>query len=256
MEFPMAINLKGKKTSLKEDASIYQKHPGDLSEKEKLKAMSGKQKRSYFATYYLPPILIALAALAVVGYILWSDFINKADIYLHCAILNESASDGDLTRMGDDFTSQLGMDADKNKPSFYVYYTRSDLAAEIGANAASDLSEITSRLVAGVLDCMIADENDGSSYYESGFFQELDTFLTKEEYHKWKPYLYIPEKNNPKHAAYGIYLDKSPVYQALFKEKKAIVQKPILSVISNSAQKNKEYAHRLIAYFFPEQKNS
>ena len=100
MEFPMAINLKGKKTSLKEDASIYQKHPGDLSEKEKLKTMSGKQKRSYFATYYLPPILIALAALAVVGYILWSDFINKADIYLHCAILNESAADGDLTRMG------------------------------------------------------------------------------------------------------------------------------------------------------------
>ncbi|MCH5251783.1 MAG: hypothetical protein J1F22_02310 [Lachnospiraceae bacterium] len=251
----MAINLNGKKTSLKEDASIYNKHPGDISEKEKLKTMTGKQKRSYFATYYLPPILIGLAVIVVVGYILWSDFINKSDIYLRCAILNEQIADGDLTRMGDEFTEQLGMDAGKKKPSFYVYYTRSDLAAEIGANAASDLSEITSRLVAGVLDCMIADEKDGSSYYDGGFFLNLEDFLTKEDYARLQDSLYIPEQNNPDKAAYGIYLDKSPVYQALFKEKKAFIEKPIFSVISNSGQENKKYAHKLISFFFPESGN-
>ena len=41
----MALNTKGKKTSLTEEASIYQKRQDDLSDKERIKNMTGKQKR-------------------------------------------------------------------------------------------------------------------------------------------------------------------------------------------------------------------
>lgn len=174
----MAINLNGKKTSLKEDASIYEKRPEHSSEKEKLKSMNGRQKRSYFATYYLPPILVVLAVVAVIGYIVWTDFINKSNIYFRCAVLNESLTDSSLTEFSDSFTKSIGMDEEKNKASFYVYYTRSDLASEIGANAARDQSEITSRIVASNLGGMIADEKDGLSYYDSGFFLKLNDFLS------------------------------------------------------------------------------
>lgn len=249
----MAINLNGKKTSLKENASIYTKRSENMSEREKLKNMSGKQKRSYFATYYLPPILIAAAVLSVIGYILWADFINKSNIYFRCAVLNESVSDAALTEFSDSFTKSIGMDPDKNSASFYVYYTRSDLASEIGANAASDKSEITSRIVASVLGGMIANEKDGHNYYEGGFFLKLDNFLTKDEYSKLKEYLYIPEdEKNTEHAAYGIYLEKSPVYQTLFKEQKARVENPIFSIITNADEEIKEYARKLIHYYFPD----
>lgn len=249
----MAINLNGKKTSLKEDASIYEKRPEHSSEKEKLKSMNGRQKRSYFATYYLPPILVVLAVVAVIGYIVWTDFINKSNIYFRCAVLNESLTDSSLTEFSDSFTKSIGMDEEKNKASFYVYYTRSDLASEIGANAARDQSEITSRIVASNLGGMIADEKDGLSYYDSGFFLKLNDFLSAEEYKKLEKYLYIPvNEKNKEHAAYGVYLDKSPVYHALFKDQKARIERPIFSIITNADEESKAYAKKLIYYYFPD----
>ena len=84
----MALNTKGKKTSLTEEASIYQKRQDDLSDKERIKNMTGKQKRDFFKTYYLPKLLVILAVAGVVFYIVWVDFINKSHIYMRCAILN------------------------------------------------------------------------------------------------------------------------------------------------------------------------
>ena len=75
----MALNTKGKKTSLTEEASIYQKRQDDLSDKERIKNMTGKQKRDFFKTYYLPKLLVILAVAGVVFYIVWVDFINKSD---------------------------------------------------------------------------------------------------------------------------------------------------------------------------------
>ena len=156
----MALNTKGKKTSLTEEASIYQKRQDDLSDKERIKNMTGKQKRDFFKTYYLPKLLVILAVAGVVFYIVWVDFINKSHIYMRCAILNESITDSTLTEFSDRFTDSMKMDYKKNRASFYMYYTRSDVAREMGADTGSDLSEISSRLVANSLDCMIASYED------------------------------------------------------------------------------------------------
>ena len=156
----MALNTKGKKTSLTEEASIYQKRQDDLSDKERIKNMTGKQKRDFFRTYYLPKLLVILAVAGVVFYIVWVDFINKSHIYMRCAILNESITDSTLTEFSDRFTDSMKMDYKKNRASFYMYYTRSDVAREMGADTGSDLSEISSRLVANSLDCMIASYED------------------------------------------------------------------------------------------------
>ena len=65
----MALNIKGKKTSLEEEASIYQKRQDDIPERERLKQMSGKEKRQHFKTYYLPTLLVVLAVSGVIFYI-------------------------------------------------------------------------------------------------------------------------------------------------------------------------------------------
>ncbi len=242
----MAVDLKGKKTSLEEEASIYQKREDDMSGKERFQNMSPKEKRQQFKTYYLPTLLVILAVAAVAFYIIWVDFINKADIYLHCAILNESIEDGDLTELSDQFTTYLGMDPEKEETSFYIYYTDTDVATDMGTDAGTDLTEIGSRLVASALDCMIAKEEDVvDTYMENGFMMDLSEILTEDELTALEPYLY--ERDG---IIYGVNLKDCDKYQALFEDRSAFVEEPILFVITNAEDEGKQYAKALIEYLF------
>lgn len=250
----MAVNLSGKKTSLKDNASIYEKRNDELSAKEQFKHMSAKEKRTHFATYYLPTVLVILAIIAVIGYIFWADVINKKNTYLHCAVLNEVVIDSEFTELSDTFTKSLNMDPEEDKVSFYTYYTNPDIAMKYNADAGKHLTEISSRLVASMLDCMIASAEDvESSYLENGFIQNLRTILTEEEYTKLEPYLYIPEhKDNPNKNAFGIYLTESPVYQKLFTNTSSICEKPIFYIVSNASEEGKANAIKLLYYLFPD----
>ena len=131
----MAVNLKGRKTSLSDEASIYAKRSENLSEKEKLEQMTRKEKWNYFAAYYLPKIAIIAVVILIAGYILWTDFIHKEKVYFRCAVLNENIPDNSLAEFGDRFTESLGKDTSKEGSSFYCYFT--DSAAAAGAGAAA-----------------------------------------------------------------------------------------------------------------------
>lgn len=245
----MALNTKGKKTSLTEEASIYQKRQDDLSDKERMKNMTGKQKRDFFKTYYLPKLLIILAVAGVVFYIVWVDFINKSHIYMRCAILNESITDSTLTEFSDRFTESMKIDYKKNRASFYMYYTRSDVAREMGADTGSDLSEISSRLVANSLDCMIASYEDVENIYlKNGFIMNLNDFLSKNEKEALKPYL-ITKKDEPDKVI-GISLKDCKKYQALFTGRTPITKEPVLYVITNATDEGKNYVKQLIHYLY------
>lgn len=245
----MALNTKGKKTSLTEEASIYQKRQDDLSDKERMKNMTGKQKRDFFKTYYLPKLLVILAVAGVVFYIVWVDFINKSHIYMRCAILNESITDSTLTEFSDQFTDSMKMDYKKNRASFYMYYTRSDVAREMGADTGSDLSEISSRLVANSLDCMIASYEDVENIYlKNGFIMNLNDFLSKNEKEALKPYL-ITKKDEPDKVI-GISLKDCKKYQALFTGRTPIAKEPVLYVITNATDEGKNYVKQLIHYLY------
>ena len=243
----MALNTKGKKTSLTEEASIYQKRQDDLSDKERIKNMTGKQKRDFFKTYYLPKLLVILAVAGVVFYIVWVDFINKSHIYMRCAILNESITDSTLTEFSDRFTDSLKMNYKKNRASFYMYYTRSDVAREMGADTGSDLSEISSRLVANSLDCMIASYED----VENGFIMNLNDFLSKKEKKALKPYLVTQKDEADK--VIGISLKDCKKYRTLFTGRTPITEEPVLYVITNATDEGKNYVKQLIHYLYSDE---
>ena len=248
----MALNTKGKKTSLTEEASIYQKRQDDLSDKERIKNMTGKQKRDFFKTYYLPKLLVILAVAGVVFYIVWVDFINKSHIYMRCAILNESITDSILTEFSDRFTDSMKMDYKKNRASFYMYYTRSDVAREMGADTGSDLSEISSRLVANSLDCMIASYEDVENIYlKNGFFMNLNDFLSKKEKEALKPYFVTQKDETDK--VIGISLKDCKKYQTLFTGRTPITKEPVLYVITNATDEGKNYVKQLIHYLYSDE---
>ena len=248
----MALNTKGKKTSLTEEASIYQKRQDDLSDKERIKNMTGKQKRDFFKTYYLPKLLVILAVAGVVFYIVWVDFINKSHIYLRCAILNESITDSTLTEFSDRFTDSMKMDYKKNRASFYMYYTRSDVAREMGADTGSDLSEISSRLVANSLDCMIAPYEDVENIYlKNGFIMNLNNFLSENEKKALKPYFVT--KKNEADKVIGISLKDCKKYRTLFTGRTPITEEPVLYVITNATNEGKNYVKQLIHYLYSDE---
>ena len=248
----MALNTKGKKTSLTEEASIYQKRQDDLSDKERMKNMTGKQKRDFFKTYYLPKLLVILAVAGVVFYIVWFDFINKSHIYMRCAILNESITDSILTEFSDRFTDSMKMDYKKNRASFYMYYTRSDVAREMGADTGSDLSEISSRLVANSLDCMIASYEDVENIYlKNGFIMNLNDFLSKKEKEALKPYFVTQKDETDK--VIGISLKDCKKYQTLFTGRTPITKEPVLYVITNATDEGKNYVKQLIHYLYSDE---
>lgn len=248
----MALNTKGKKTSLTEEASIYQKRQDDLSDKERIKNMTGKQKRDFFKTYYLPKLLVILAVAGVVFYIVWVDFINKSHIYMRCAILNESITDSILTEFSDRFTDSMKMDYKKNRASFYMYYTRSDVAREMGADTGSDLSEISSRLVANSLDCMIASYEDVENIYlKNGFIMNLNDFLSKKEKEALKPYFVTQKDETDK--VIGISLKDCKKYQTLFTGRTPITEEPVLYVITNATDEGKKYVKQLIHYLYSDE---
>ena len=248
----MALNTKGKKTSLTEEASIYQKRQDDLSDKERIKNMTGKQKRDFFKTYYLPKLLVILAVAGVVFYIVWVDFINKSHIYMRCAILNESITDSILTEFSDRFTDSMKMDYKKNRASFYMYYTRSDVAREMGADTGSDLSEISSRLVANSLDCMIASYEDVENIYlKNGFIMNLNDFLSKKEKEALKPYFVTQKDETDK--VIGISLKDCKKYQTLFTGRTPITKEPVLYVITIATDEGKNYVKQLIHYLYSDE---
>ena len=248
----MALNTKGKKTSLTEEASIYQKRRDDLSDKERIKNMTGKQKRDFFRTYYLPKLLVILAVAGVVFYIVWVDFINKSHIYMRCAILNESITDSTLTEFSDRFTDSMKMDYKKNRASFYMYYTRSDVAREMGADTGSDLSEISSRLVANSLDCMIASYEDVENIYlKNGFIMNLNNFLSENEKKALKPYFVT--KKNEADKVIGISLKDCKKYRTLFTGRTPITEEPVLYVITNATDEGKNYVKQLIHYLYSDE---
>ena len=248
----MALNTKGKKTSLTEEASIYQKRQDDLSDKERIKNMTGKQKRDFFRTYYLPKLLVILAVAGVVFYIVWVDFINKSHIYMRCAILNESITDSTLTEFSDRFTDSMKMDYKKNRASFYMYYTRSDVAREMGADTGSDLSEISSRLVANSLDFMIASYEDVENIYlKNGFIMNLNNFLSENEKKALKPYFVT--KKNEADKVIGISLKDCKKYRTLFTGRTPITEEPVLYVITNATDEGKNYVKQLIHYLYSDE---
>lgn len=247
----MALNIKGKKTTLDEEACIYEKRDENESEKSKWSRMDKSEKITHFKTYYLRNVIIGILVVALVGFFVYKDVIMKKDIIYRCAILNESVMDAPVTEFGDEFVTFLNLDTKKNLSSFHLFYTDNELATQVGASVSSDLTQISSMVYASTLDSMIAGQKDYDSYMDHEFFVDLTEILSEEERNILKEYLYVPDTDkNPQKHPFGVYLDQSSVYNKIFESGGGLVEKPIFGIVFNS--ENKEISKQFLYYVFPE----
>lgn len=251
----MAMDVKGKKTSLREDASIYEKRDEEESEKSKWARMNRQQRITHFKTYYLRPLIIGLVVLAIAGFFLYKDVIMRTDVVYQCAVVNENALDIPVEEFADGFTGSLGLDTARNRSSFRLYYTDGELAGQLGISPVTERTQLSSMIYANTLDSMIAGQKDFDGYREHKFFEDLTKLLSEEELRMLQDRLYIPDTpDNPDKHPYGIYLTGNEVYGQMFEGGGGIVEQPIFGVLFNS--EHKEYSKQFLYYVFPELKRS
>jgi len=125
-------------------------------------------------------------------------------------------------------------------------------AREMGADTGSDLSEISSRLVANSLDCMIASYEDVENIYlKNGFIMNLNNFLSKKEKKALKPY-FVTQKDEADKVI-GISLKDCKKYRTLFTGRTPITKEPVLYVITNATDEGKNYVKQLIHYLYSDE---
>ncbi|WP_026835930.1 hypothetical protein [Eubacterium xylanophilum] len=248
----MAVDLNGKKTSLDDNASIYDKRDDNMSEKEKWQKMSITEKKDHFFGYYFIYIVAGIAILSVIGFFVYKDVIAKKDVYFDVALINEMAMDGPIEEMADKFTTSIGLDPGKKLASFHMYFTNSKVAEKVGASVASDLTTVSSKAFAGMLDGMILGHEDLEGYQERKLYMDLTKVFSENElkYFEDNGLLYYPEKNNESKHPYGINLIKSREYDQIFSMGGGIVKDPYFVVMFNS--KNVGVAEKLMHFMYPD----
>lgn len=162
-----------KKTTLTEDADIYKKRE-DLSEREKLRQMTRKEKMNYLVYYYRGPVLITLIILAFVGYMIY-ETVQPKDVYLlHTAIINNPYSEELLTQVDTEFTPILEPKTEYEKLFLDTqYHYNSDDSSFV-----LSLQEKFSVFVAAnELDVVIAPKSEFENYMNLSIFYDLTEIL-------------------------------------------------------------------------------
>lgn len=162
----MAQNIENKKTTLSDDASIYQKkEERDSSEsvKNNWSNLKGKEKLKYFKDYLLIPILIGIVVIVAVFFFVRSMFRDQQHIQYTVAVMSTKYLEADKVQEHIDELEKV-FELEKND--------RVELEIGLGKTANAGMAEFMTELMAGTLDVIIGTEKDLEDV--SGHFIGLD----------------------------------------------------------------------------------
>lgn len=231
-----------KETKLDENAEIYKKRETTVTEKQKLKDMTTKEKFQYFNDYYRNKTIIAGIAIVTTVSILYTVLTPKPETVLYAAIVNDSLEEEAVEQLTSEFATFVDIDLKSKEIVIDSSYYISEDSANI--SMASE-QKLTTYLYAKDVDVIITDEAQFAKYADQGYFDNLSDHLPTDLYSDLSDSFYLAnEVEGNSINAYGIYLDKSKVYQ----ETGSIIEKPVIGIVANS--KNKEYGVEFIRYLF------
>ncbi len=219
-----------KQTKLSEDAAIYQQRQ-ELSEKDKLKDMSFRNKISYLWEYYKFHALITLLVIGFAIYFIYHLVTPKVETELYAAIINNTISDEIWEQYQTEVSDYLKLDPKTQdvimNPAFYL-----NGSSEYAMNMQTAL---VTYVAAGDVDVMIAPESQFQQFTYKGFNDKLYDNLPTDLYSELTDYLYVTSTDeDPEESAYGIYLTDTD----LFSKNAENTDPYILGIITNSNHKN------------------
>ena len=216
-------------------------------EKNKLKAMSFKDKLWYVWEYYKVPIIGTIVAVCLVFSIGSAVYNNRFETALSCVILNsQPVSEDDLVtgyfdqgfREFIDLTDETKIEVDH---SMSISFDESDMNEFTYA----ELAKLTALISSKELDVMIGRQDSFDHFGEMGGYADLKQILPADIYEKVKDQLYeVTNQETGETIACGLKISDTD-----FLQKTGLsIDGPILGIMSNST--HTDTALKLIYYVF------
>lgn len=236
------MNLKNKKTVLSDDAALYS-HKEDVSEKEKWRAMSKKERWQYFADYYLLKIVAVVVILAVLGSVLHTMLTPKPEVVLSVAVVNDGANQQLYEELQTRFHELIALDEETQQTVFDTGYnfTNGDYQS---------WQKFSIYNMVGDLDVSLLPKSLFEEYAPGGYFSPVAVHLPSDLYGALSDYLLETKQQDEKgtlipdsETVYGIDLTKTWLYEG------QQIEEPMVLVI-NAAPENVGNIEKFLKFLF------
>lgn len=188
----------------------------------KLKDAPLKEKLAYFKEYYLKTTLVVIAALVLIGSIVYSMVTAPEDTGFAAFFYNDTG-DSSSTAMLDEFVAYAGIDTKVHDA--YIDASMDYSSSGSDYNAYTGLEKSMAVISTGELDVIIGDQEAFDYFSKSECFPDITTVLPEDlmEQFQDKLYYYTNEEtgetlplgiyvtDSPKLNEYYYYVDKEPI---------------------------------------------
>lgn len=162
-------------------------------ERSKFSSMNKEQKISYIKTYYLGPIVVAIAVLMFIIWFVLETVVFHKEVLLSGCTVNVRISDETKSYLTDGLLEYLGGDSKKQIVNLnsdnYVDYSKDDSAPYgEGMNGYMDQTMLFTQIAAGDFAYMILDESALLNIGESEYFGALDDVLNEDIIEEYELY--------------------------------------------------------------------
>lgn len=232
-----------KDSVLDDSASIYSQRE-EISEKEKIKNMTLKEKFAYFNHYYRNKTLLTIGLTAFVIYFLYTVLSPKPVNQLFVVAINNTVTNEAVETITNDMTEILAIDPETEDitidNSFYI-----GGEGDVSEYTIANEQKLAAYLFSGELDIIIAPEEVFKTHAYYGNFHKITDQLPTNLISKLaNNFLYTTLEDTNEVGPYGIYLDDTVVYD----NTNTIMKKPVLGIVANSS--HEENAIEFIKYIF------
>lgn len=212
-----------------------------LSEKEKLKIMSGKDKVWYIWEYYKFPIFGTILGIILIWTIASSVYRSGFETVLHCMYLNNLQEELNTAPLDEDFAAYLNLGKKQMITTESSYITYGDNITEF---TYASMAKISALIAAKDLDIMICDRENFEHFAAMDGGLDLEEFLPAELLARVSDRLVYMSNEERQYHAYGIDLSGTE-----FAAQSNLTQDPpILLIVSNSVRTKTVFA--LLDYIF------
>lgn len=229
-----------KQTRLDESANIYQ-HKEIMSEKDKLRDMSTKEKFHYLWEYYRYQGLLILLSISLIIYIIYKIVTPNVETRFYAAFVNNTINPDLLEDYQQDFHGHLKLDPELEEVFFNnTFYLGSPTEYSMTMRQA-----LYTYVAAKEIDVIIAPEDEFIQMTHNALFEDLSDQLPTDLYSSLTNHFYISSNSeDPVERVYGIYLTETDLY----KNNTNTTTPYIIGIVANSNYK--ENSVEFIRYLF------
>jgi hypothetical protein len=172
------MEIGNKKTTLKDNAALYNHESDGLTDKEKLKSLKGKKKWIQVMDYYLLKIVATIAVLAFVISLLYTVLGPKAENVFYAAICDYVMDYGKIDELQAEFEEYIELDPKKQETIF-------DNTFSFTTEAIASNQKFMVYLACGEISVVLMPQSIFEEKAVNGAFKPFSEILSTEAYLKY-----------------------------------------------------------------------